>query len=180
MANRRPGPVIRRLPTVGSAFAGLLLSVASVLGGCAGEESSPLAQTRGSPSELVQAVLDAAELKDEEALRGFLLTREEYQTWLWPEMPDQKYTPFDFVWSINDTNNRKGLRQLLARLGGMDLEVLSVTFDEDPEVYESFTLHPGAKVVARRNDTGQEGPLPSFDVLVEYGDAWKLMNYDEL
>jgi hypothetical protein len=95
-------------------------------------------------------------------------------------MPDQEYAPFDFVWSINNTNNRKGLRQFLAGFGGLDLDVVSVTFDEDPEVYESFSLHPGATVVVRRNDSGQEGSLSSFDVLVEYGDGWKLMNYDEL
>jgi hypothetical protein len=88
------------------------------------------------------------------------VTREEYETWFWPEMPDQEYTPFDFVWSINDTNNRKGLRQFLARFGGLDLEVVSVTFDEDPEVYKSFSLHPGTNVVVRRKDSGQQGSLP--------------------
>jgi hypothetical protein len=160
---------------------GLSVAAALVLGsGCVGGESSRLTNMRGSPTELVQSVLDAVEAKDEEALRGFLVSREEYETWLWPEMPDQEYTPFDFVWSINNTNNRKGLRQFLGEFGGLDLEVVSVTFDEDSEVYESFSLHPGANVVVRRNDSGQEGSLSSFDVLVEYGDGWKLMNYDEL
>ena len=157
------------------AFAAIL-----VFSGCSAEGQSPLAHTRNSPEDLVQSVLDAVEARDEEALHGFLLTREEYETWLWPEMPDQQYTPFEFVWSINETNNRKGLRQLVDRFGGLDLDVVSVTFDEDPEVYESFTLHPGAKVMVGRSDTGEEGTLPSFDVLVEYGNTWKLMNYDEL
>lgn len=162
---------------------GLVLFVWMVLGagGCTGAGSPlPLTHTRASPRELVQAVLDAVEAKDEESLQAFLLTRDEYETWLWPEMRDRECTPFEFVWSINDTNNRKGRRQFLARFGGLDLEVVSVTFDEDPEAYESFTLHPGAQVTVRRKETGEEGLLPTFDVFVEYGNAWTLMNYDEL
>jgi hypothetical protein len=149
--------------------------------GCSqADASTPLADTRGSEKALVQSVLDAVAAKDEATLRSLLVTKEEYARVLWPEMPDQKYTPFSFVWSLNAANNRKGLNQLLERYGGMEMEVVSVELPEDPEVYDSFTLYPGTKVTVRRKDTGQEGTLPSFDVLVKYGRVWKLMNYDEL
>jgi hypothetical protein len=118
--------------------------------------------------------------KDRVALQGFLLSREEYETHLWPELPDREYTPFEFVWSLNEANSRKGLSQLLSTYGGLELELVSIRFTEEPEVHDSFTLHPGAEVTVRRADTGDEGVLPSFDVLVEYGGGWKLLNYDEL
>jgi len=141
---------------------------------------SPLANAERSEGALVEAVLGALADKDRVALQGFLLSREEYESLLWPEMPDREYTPFDFVWSLNAANSRKGLGQLLNTYGGMTLELVSVNFTEEPEVYESFTLHPGVEVQVRRTDTGEEGILPSFDVLVEYGGSWKLLNYDEL
>ncbi len=141
---------------------------------------SPLANAERSEGALVEAVLGALADKDRVALQGFLISREEYETLLWPEMPDQEYTPFEFVWGLNTTNSRKGLSQLLSSFGGMQLQVVSIDVTEEPEAYESFALHPGVEVTVRRTDTGEEGILPSFDVLVEYGGTWKLLNYDEL
>ncbi|HZD05242.1 MAG TPA: hypothetical protein VE173_10000 [Longimicrobiales bacterium] len=158
-----------------------MLSASVTLGGCrAAPAGSPLADTRDSAAELIQAVLEATKVKDREALRGLLVTRDEYERLLWPEMPDGRYTPFDFVWSLNATNSRKGLGQLLERYGGLDLELVSLAFTDDPEAYDHFTLHAGARVTVRRGDTGEEGILPSLDVFVEYGGTWKLVNYDEL
>lgn len=134
----------------------------------------------GSAEALIRTALTAVEHRDREALAALLLTREEYETVLWPELPDGQYTPFEFVWSLASTNNRKGLRQLLSEYGGMSLELVSVTFDGEPEVHDHFTLYPDVRVTVRRTDDGIEGTLPSFDVLVKVGGGWKLMNYDEL
>lgn len=160
----------------------LLLGLAVILlQGCRDADArSPLANAERSEGALVEAVLGALADKDRVALQGFLLSRAEYETFLWPELPDSEHTPFEFVWSLNEVNSRKGLNQLLSTWGGMTLELVSVNFTEEPEVHDSFTLHPGVEVTVRRADTGEEGILPSFDVFVEYGGSWKLLNYDEL
>lgn len=160
----------------------LLLGFAVILfQGCRDAAArSPLANAERSEGALVEAVLGALVDADRVALQGFLLSREEYETFVWPELPDREHTPFEFVWSMNEVNSRKGLNQLLATYGGLTLEVVSVTFTEEPEVYDSFALHPGVEVKVRRTDTGEEGVLPTFDVFVEYGGRWKLLNYDEL
>ena len=142
--------------------------------------NSPLLSARPSADALVESVLGALAAEDKDALEGFLVTRDEYETLLWPELPDGQYTPFEFVWSLAATNNRKGVRQALTEYGGLHLELVSVTFTEQPEEYQSFTLHPGVEVRVRRMDDGREGILPSFDVLLEYGGTWKLLNLDEL
>ena len=152
---------------------------------CAGEARAevPLENVYASPEALVDAVLAALRAEDEEALQAFLISRSEYETALWPEMPDGDYTPFDFFWGMAALGQRKGLGQLINRYGGLDLEVVSITIPDDPdtkESYASFTFHKQVEVVVRRMDTGQEGELPSFDVFLEYGGAWKLANYDEL
>lgn len=160
---------------------GLALLLAGSLAGCAeAEASSPLADAAPTQDALVRSVLEALAAKDQQKLRSLLVTKEEYEGLLWPEMPDGEYTPFSFVWSLTEVNSRKGLRQLLGTYGGLELELVSISFDEDPEEYEHFTLYPGAKVKVRRRDTGEEGIFPTFDVFVKYGRGWKLMNYDEL
>jgi len=141
---------------------------------------SPLEHAERSEAALAEAVLEALSRRDTVALQGFLVSRGEYEGLLWPEMPDKEYTPFDFVWSLNQANTRKGLGQLLNVYGGLKLEVVSVRFTEAPETYGSFRLHQGVEVTVRQKETGDVGILGSFDVLVEYGGAWKLLNYDEI
>lgn len=159
----------------------LLATVVVVPNACTEASARPaLANARGSAEALVTAALEAIEAEDEEALKGLLITREEYETLLWPEMPDGEYTPFDFVWSLAETNNQKGRKQALSAFGGVPLELVSISFAEEPEVYQSFKLHPGVEVMVRRPDTGEQGLHPSFDVLIEYGGQWKFLNLDEL
>lgn len=154
---------------------------APLLTGCSEASArSQLNSARRNEEALVEAVLEALSRQDEVALQGFLISREEYETLLWPEMPDKKYTPFDFVWGLNAANTRKGLAQLVSHYGGAEFELVSLDFTEEPEVYESFRLHPGVAVEVRRLDTGEVGLLPSFDVFIEYGGEWKLLNYDEI
>lgn len=164
---------VRRMLTLG-------LAVVALHGCSDAAARSPLANAERSEGALVEAVLGALAVKDRVALQGFLVSRVEYETLLWPEMPDKEYTPFDFIWGLNRVNSANGLDELLQTYGGLELEVVSIEFPEEPEAYDSFALHPGVKVTVRRRDTGEEGVLPSFDVFVEHGGAWKLLNYDEL
>jgi len=161
-----------------------MLALASLLAvqACGGDAHAraPLANAGESEEALVEAVLEALAFEDREALQGFLVSREEYRTLLWPQMPDSQHATFDFVWGLNEKNSRKALGEMLNEYRGMQLELIELVFTSDPEVYDDFTLHFDVEVKVRRTDTGQEGTLPSFDVLVEYGDVWKLLNYDEL
>lgn len=176
-------PRLCRTVTRGRRALWCLAATLLVLGAAACREAagrSVMEHARNSEEALGEAVLEALAQKDRVALQGFLVSREEYQKLLWPEMPDKQYTPFDFVWSLNEANTRKGLRQLFERYGGVEFELVSVDWTEPPEDYPSFRLYPGAQVTVRRLDNGERGVLPSFDVFVEYAGGWKLLNYDEL
>ena len=140
--------------------------------------NSPLENARSSKEAVARALLEAVEDRDTAAIRALVVTREEYEELIWPELPDRDQMPFDFAWSLNRAGSRKGIAELVDRLGGAPLALESFHFDEDPEVYAGFTLHRGARVLARRGDTGAIGRVPSLDVLVEYGGGWKLMNVD--
>ena len=175
--------ILRRTATRGRHDLRYLAAALLVLGtaGCRGASGrSVMEHARNNEEALGEAVLEALAQRDRVALQGVLVSREEYQKLLWPEMPDKQYTPFDFVWSLNEANNRKGLRQLFERYGGVEFELVSVDWTEPPEDYATFRLYPGAQVTARRLDSGEKGVLPSFEVFVEYAGGWKLLNYDEL
>jgi len=149
------------------------------LAGLWGCKEESLDSAADSEKALVAAVLAALADRDQGTLQGFLVSRKEYETLLWPEMPDGKYTPFGFVWGLNEVNSRKGLNEFLNEFGGVRLELVSIELPENSERYESFSLHQDVRVTARRTDSGEEGILPWLDVFVEHESGWKLLNYSE-
>jgi len=142
----------------------------------------PLSNTHETPGAVIEAVLLAVESEDREALRSLLLSREEFESYVWPVLPDHENTQLEFFWGTMEMNTRKGLRQLENNYGGIPIEVIGIEMPSEDEVesYEDFTFHTGVKVRVRRLDTGQEGVLPSFDGFLEYRGRWKLLNYHEL
>ncbi len=159
----------------------VLLAVALTTAGCGGGDS-PLSNTYPSPEALIEAALAAVEAEDGEALRALLLSREEFEQFVWPVLPDRNNTQLEFFWGTMAANTRKGVRQLENNYGGISIEIVSIEMppEDELESYEEFTFHTGVVVTVRRTDTGEEGVLPSFDGLLEYGGRWKLLNYDEL
>ncbi len=138
-----------------------------------------MSNARNSPEVLARAALEAVSANDEGALVPLMVTREEYETLLWPSLPDRDYMPFDFVWSITGPRSRKARGEVLGEYGGVPLELVSVDLGEDVEVYEAFTLYRDARMRVRRTDTGQEGTFPLMDALVHMGDGWKFLNFVE-
>lgn len=156
------------------------LSGAGVLSGCSDvAQDSPLSNARTSPEALARAALEAVTANDDEALAALLITREEYETLLWPVLPDREYMPFDFVWSITSPRSRKARNEVLGEYGGIPLELVRVDLGEDIEAYDAFTLYRDARMTVRRTDTGMEGSFPLMDALVFMGGGWKFMNFVE-
>jgi hypothetical protein len=156
------------------------LGAAFAAGGCSDSAArSPLANARSSPEALATAALAAVTAGDEEALSALMITREEYETLLWPVLPDRHQMPFDFVWSLTGPRSRKARREILEAYRGVPLELVRVDLGEDIERYEAFTLYREARMRVRRTDTGQEGAFPLMDVLVVMAGGWKFMNFAE-
>mgnify|MGYP001819207237 FL=1 len=108
-----------------------------------------------------------------------MITEEEYETLLWPSMPDREHMGFDFVWGLTAPRSRKARREAMDRFGGLPLELVSVDLGDEVEQHEGFAFYKGASMTVRRGDTGEQGRLPMIDVLVEMGGGWKFMNFVE-
>jgi len=142
--------------------------------------SSPLSNARTTPEALAAAALEAIAAQDEEALQSLLITREEYETLVWPVLPDSRgSTTFDFVWSISSPRNRKARREVLEDFRGIPLQVVSIDLGSEIEAYDQFVLYKEAILTVRRTDTGEEGRMGFLDVLIEMDGGWKFMNFKE-
>ena len=157
----------------------ILAAVAAAWSCSHGVADSPLSNARTSPEALAEVALEAVRAQDQEALAGLQVTREEYETLLWPSLPDREYMPFDFVWSLTGSRSRKARTEVMGEYGGLSLELVRVDLGEDVEAYPDFTLYREARMTVRRRDTGQEGVFPLMDVLVHMGDGWKFLNFIE-
>jgi len=157
-----------------------ILLLAGAVSACSGQgETSPLGNSRPSPEALGKAALEALTSMDEDALAGLMVTRQEYESLLWPSLPDRDYMPFDFVWSLTGPRSRKARQESLVELGGVELHLVRVDLGEDIESYGSFTLYREARMTVRRGDTGEEGLIALMDVLVQMGGGWKFLNFAE-
>lgn len=178
MTNEEKNPVETRMRKT---FGSLCLLATLVVGGACSDMAtgSPLSNARKSPEALARSALAAVAVEDHDALNQLLITREEYETLLWPVMPDRHQMTFAFVWGMTAPRSRKGRREVMNDYRGLPLELVSVELGEEKEEYEAFTLWKDARMTVRRTDTGEEGVFPLMDVLVEMDGGWKFMNFRE-
>lgn len=128
---------------------------------------------------LGRAVLEALEADDREAMMDLVVTREEHHELLWPQLPERTYLTFERSWFHTSRNTRHALDQAMSRYGGHEFELVSLTFEDEPEVYDGFTIHRGARLVARHGPTGRVGEIPILRVVLQKDGYWKLIHYDE-
>jgi hypothetical protein len=159
---------------------GALALLAVTVVGCSDlVAKSPLSESRRSPEALARAALEALRDSDQDALAALRVGRDEYETLLWPELPDRNHAPFEFVWSITHPRSRKARRIAVEEYGGLPLELVRVDLGEEIGAYESFTVYRNARMTVRRTDTGQEGTIPLMDAVIEMGGGWKFLNFAE-
>lgn len=144
---------------------------------CSPAEPSPLENAHPSPDALAAAALTAIATNDEEYLRDLMITREEYETRLWPALPDRNQMPFAFVWSITGPRSRMARQKIMGDYREVPLELVRVELGADVERHEEFTLYRRSRMIVRRKDTGDEGAFPLMDTLVEMKGGWKFMNF---
>lgn len=156
------------------------LAVLTLTGACAElAPDSPLANARRSPEALGGAAVDAIANGDEDALRSLMITREEYESLLWPVLPDREQMPFDFAWSVTAPRSRKARRAAITTYQGVPMELERVELGHDVERYPEFTLYRRSRMWVRPHDTGDVGMMPLMDTLVEMDGGWKFMNFVE-
>ena len=164
----------------------VLVGVAVGMGGAcsvpvssSADAPSPLAHTFGSSEEVAEAVLDALAADDFDRLDALALNQLEFRTVVWPELPSsrpERGVPFDYAWGDLHQKSTNELRRLVHRAGGTPLELVSIGFDGESTVYETFTVHRESRLTVRDQE-GTERDVQLFGSILQRGDEYKLFSY---
>jgi hypothetical protein len=145
---------------------------------CSSTRSPRLADSLSSPKAVGEAVVNALNGKDKEALRAVLVTKEEYIDHMWGSFPASDHWPADFAYSNLNKNSTKGINRWTERFGAKNYEFLDIRFTRSVEKYDGFRLHRGTMLQVR-NTKGEEKELRILGSVVEMDGQFKLLSYDE-
>lgn len=136
-----------------------------------------------SADELVTAALAAFQAGDTAALQRMMISREEYDRYIYPELKehfpaarDTSAPVREFIRENHMLSADKALRKSLRQLGGRHMELVSVTFSEGVKSFPTYAIHEGTEVKVRL-ENGDEADLRSLGAMVEMDGVYKLLSY---
>jgi hypothetical protein len=101
----------------------------------------------------------------------------EYETILWPELPERNDGPMTFFWAMMEGRHRKGARALVGELAGARWEFVRLEWTEEPAVYDGFTIHKFPEITVRRAPSGPEETVSFITGVVEYNGLYKVFSF---
>lgn len=127
---------------------------------------------------MAERVLEALAKQDEQSLKSLVLTKEEFCTYVWPELPSSKIKNLtcDWVWDSFLPGDIAGLRQTLSMHGGKRYSLIRIRFVKGTTEYKTFKVHEGSRVVVK-DDSGQEREFKLFGSMLELEGQFKLLSF---
>ena len=159
----------------------ILLIGLLVYSGLMGCEKPVWKNSLDSPDQLGNAVVDALNAKDIEALNRLRVERAAYLDWIWPAFPASRPPnnfPGDFAWSNLNRKCNTGMKKWIARYGGYDLKFVGIRFDQRSETYDGFQLLRGT-VLTLQNTAGEKRELEILGSVVVKDERYKLLSYKD-
>jgi hypothetical protein len=153
-----------------------LVAVAS-LDSCA-PAPERFARSFESPRALAEEFLRALESKDRGRLESLALTREEFKTEAYPEMPAYGSVPAEFAWSQLALKSSHGLANVLAMHGGRAYELVDLSYRGGHTAYRTFVVHRRAMLRVRDRKSGEEATLALFGSVLEHRGRFKLFSFN--
>ena len=153
-----------------------VLLLTAALGGCA--PAQPFANAQPSRHVLALAVLDGLARRDLDALRSLALSEAEFQTHVWPALPEsraERNLPFSDFWADIHQKSEVGLQRLLATHGGRRYELIELRFGGQPQRYAGYVIHRDPAFVVGQN--GVPAELRLTGAVIEMSGSWKLVSY---
>jgi len=146
---------------------------------CRTVSSAPrmLANAEPSPEALARRFLDDLARSDVDAMKHLRISKEEFCTYVFPELPASK-TPnveCDWVWNQATLKSMSGMARTLERHRGMRYELVAVRF-ATTEDYASYRVLKNP-VVTVRDETGATEEIRLFGSLLELDGQYKLFSF---
>lgn len=144
-------------------------------------ESLRLTGAVGSMAELLDTIEAGLAARDTNRLLGLMVTEEEYRRILYPAFP-ASHPPinadFASMWVTHFPDAYRGLKTLLRRYGGKDVEILALRFEKPNQDFTNFVLHETSRVDIETGGA-REDNLRLFGSVLRVGDQWKVLSYPD-
>jgi hypothetical protein len=130
---------------------------------------------------LAEAILDACLREDKQAMRNMALSKEEFEQFIWPELPasnPKTNVTVDFVWGPLVFRSLNQMERNFRDLKGRKLELVSLRHRGELVEYATHRAYVDIEVVIRDAETGEEKKgYPLFGTLVEMDGVFKVYSY---
>jgi len=150
--------------------------VAVALTGCV--QVRPLGNTFPSADVLAAEVIGALAVKDCARLEAVALSEWEFREHVWDHLPaarPERNLPWSYVWGDLHQKSERMLTQGLARHGGRDYQLVSVTFSGKTD-YGPYRVHRDATFWVRHG-AGETAAIRVIGSMIEKDGAWKVFSY---
>lgn len=138
-----------------------------------------LANTHSSDDALAQAVLDAMERRDVDALMRLSVSEEEFERVVWPSLPASRPevgVSSSYVWQDTFTKSRAYLHRTLQQWGGKRLQLIRVEFAGDTTEGQSYSLSRKSRLVVR-DEEGHERTVRLFGSIIRQAGQSKVYSF---
>ena len=156
----------------------LLVALLVPLAGCS-RAPATLASTFDSDEAVARAVLDALAHKDADRLAGLALTKDEFESVVWPTLPVSRpevRMPMDYLWQDTFTKSRLYLAQTLEEFGGRRYSLVRVEFQGDTTDHESYSVSRKTRLVVT-DASGAEQTIRVFGSIIRQAGRSKVYSY---
>ncbi len=144
----------------------------------ANEAARPLASASASADELASRVLSGLASRDQKALADLVVTKDEFCTWVYPELPSSKVpnVSCDFVWQTAMMNHEGGFREVLGAHNGKRYTLVSLRFEKGVQDYPSYRVYR-EPVVTVKDEASKTHEYRLFGPILEMDGQFKLFGY---
>ncbi len=164
------------------AAAVFIICVALLFTGCAGSATPlPARLSHGlhSQPELAERVLQAIAAEDLQALKDLALSGEEFERFVWPELPASRpgtNLTVQSVWGPLYFRSMNQLNETFERFKGKKLRLVSITPRREVSEYAGHRAYSDMRTMLR-DEEGKEFDYPLIGTLIEMDGVWKVYSY---
>lgn len=154
-----------------------MIAAAAIVAGCGTPPT--LTNTFESDETAVRAVLDAVAANDAERLISLSLTKEEFETIVWPTLSVSRPEvgmPMDYVWQDTSSKSRAYLAKALDDYGGQRLNLAHVEFRGNTTEHEGYTVSRKTYLIVT-DETGEQKTIRLFGSIIRQDGRSKIYSY---
>jgi len=137
----------------------------------------------GSMDGLVTLLLRGLKQQDRKTLESIYITRDEYDRWIWPQLPVSKKKQWqnrksmNLVWSQHHLRSTHGLTSVLENYGGNTYSLLKLQPAEQTRDYTTYKIYSDMQVCVK-DASGTEHWLKLFGSIVHINNIYKIFSYN--